>query len=46
MNLTEAKQILKANGYSLMKEMYDPPVDTCKLQMSGIYTYKKSSNEN
>ena len=25
MNLTEAKQILKANGYSLMKEMYDPP---------------------
>lgn len=41
MNLTEAKQILKANGYS-----YDPPVDTCKLQMSGIYTYKKSSNEN
>lgn len=27
MNLIEAKQILKANGYSLLKEMYDPPVD-------------------
>lgn len=27
MNLTEAKQILKANGYSLLKEMYDLPVD-------------------
>ena len=27
MRLDEAKQILKANGYSLMKEMYDPPVD-------------------
>ncbi len=27
MNLNEARQILKANGYSLVKEMYDPPVD-------------------
>lgn len=27
MNLTEAKQILKANGYSLLKEGYDLPVD-------------------
>lgn len=27
MDLTEARRILNANGYSLVKEMYDPPVD-------------------
>ena len=27
MDLTEARRILNANGYSLLKEMYDPPVD-------------------